>query len=206
MKEKRRTQTAIESFCGTMCILLRRNAPDIFVLTKMPNASRMRAQSAMEYLVTYGWALLALFAVLAILISSGAFSTSNFTNPECTFQPDLPCNSFILYKNSSSGTARLIFNITNGLGFNMSIGNITYSVVDMGDAGKHEYTDLFSPQVGMRPGASYSFSHDFTGPKQPNARDFRTVYVSITYSNCRFASCSGNYTTSGRVSAIVESG
>jgi len=181
-----RAQSAIESFCGK-------------------TAGRLLGQSAMEYLVTYGWALLALFAVLAILISSGAFSASNFTNPECTFQPDLPCNSFILYK-TASGSTKLAFNITNGLGFNMSINNITYTAVDMGGPGKQEYHYVPSSRIGMAPGASYGFEYDFIGAKQPTLRDFRTVYVSISYSNCRFAACSGNYTTSGRVSAVVEAG
>ena len=43
-------------------------------------AGRLKAQAAMEYLVTYGWALLILFVVVAYLLTSGAFSANSFAS------------------------------------------------------------------------------------------------------------------------------
>jgi hypothetical protein len=37
-----------------------------------------KAQSAMEYLMTYGWAILVIAVVLGVLYSLGIFSPSNF--------------------------------------------------------------------------------------------------------------------------------
>ncbi len=42
-------------------------------------SSKTQAQSAMEYLMTYGWAILIIAIVLGALFSLGVFSSSNFT-------------------------------------------------------------------------------------------------------------------------------
>jgi hypothetical protein len=168
-----------------------------------------RGQAAMEYLVTYGWAILALLFVVAFLISTGAFSASNFASPECTFQPDLPCSPFILYK--SGADTVLAFNLTNGLGFPINITNVTYTATDMGTAGRQIYQ---APDTGFTrntipSGGKFGISHTFSAVangRQPSARDFRTVLVSITYQNCRFNTCTNTYTTSGRIAAAVEAG
>jgi hypothetical protein len=161
----------------------------------------------MEYLVTYGWALLALLFVIALLIGSGAFSISNFTMPECTFQPDLPCSSFIIYKeNAPSGVQTVIaFNITNGLGFPMNITNITYSFAGWGSPGTITADASPPSPILVGPGESVAFSYNFTGANQPSERDFKTAYVYLAYYNCRSSSpCSGPYITFGRISSIVE--
>ena len=169
--------------------------------------AKTRAQAAMEYLVTYGWALLALFLVIAFLISSGAFSSSSFSVQECTFQPDLPCPSFILYKNSSAliPTTTLQFSVANGLGFQVNITNVSYITTDLGEQGRRTWvgTPLPTPSY-LSSGKRANFTADFIGPKQPYERDFKTIIVTLTYYNCRNLPCSGPYTTSGRISTIVE--
>ncbi|MGC8572244.1 MAG: hypothetical protein ACP5LH_03120, partial [Candidatus Micrarchaeia archaeon] len=44
---------------------------------------RERAQSAMEYLMTYGWAILIIAIVLAILFKLGVFSGASLTGTSC---------------------------------------------------------------------------------------------------------------------------
>ncbi|MCX8195375.1 MAG: hypothetical protein N3G22_04705, partial [Candidatus Micrarchaeota archaeon] len=92
-----------------------------------------RGQAAMEYLVTYGWALLALILVIALLYASGAFSSSAFLQPECTFQPDLPCSPYIIYTTTLSSGAKatmLHYTLTNNLGFPIKIVEVNYTVRD----------------------------------------------------------------------------
>ncbi|MEM4634216.1 MAG: hypothetical protein QW275_03615 [Candidatus Anstonellaceae archaeon] len=167
-----------------------------------------KAQAAMEYLVTYGWALLALFIVVAFLISSGAFSTSAFSVQECIFQPDLPCTSFILYKDGSGGASqtKLRFTLVNGLGFPMNISNVTYTTSDLGESGRKDWVGAIPSPQYVPSGMRSNFSIDFPGPKQPHARQFKTIFVNLSYYSCRNLPCSGPYTTSGRISAIVEEG
>jgi len=162
----------------------------------------------MEYLVTYGWALLALFFVIALLIGSGAFSVNNFSSQECVFQPDIPCSSFIIYKENNPSTGDLqtviAFNISNGLGFPINITNLSYSASGWGGSGVTVFEGPLSP-VNLASGQSAAFSYNVTGSSQPSERDFKTVFVKLTYYNCKVpADCTGPYVTTGRISSTVE--
>jgi len=170
----------------------------------MAMAGAFRAQAAMEYLVTYGWALLALFVVVAYLLSTGAFSANSFAAQECVFQPDLPCASYVLYRDAASGSTILKFSLTNGLGFPINVTRMNYSVVGIGvGSGKNIYAGSV-PSQAVPSGSRMNFTQEFAGPFQPSARDFKTVQVALEYQNCRNTPCSGPYVTSGRISAIIE--
>ena len=167
-------------------------------------------QAAMEYLVTYGWALLALFFVIALLFGSGAFSVNNFSSPECTFQPDIPCSSYIIYReNGPTGDIQSViaFNISNGLGFPINITNVTYTATGWGGPG---VLVLVSPplNVPMKSGDYEAFNYTITDPSsQPADKDFKTVFVQLTFYNCKVpANCTGPYVTSGRISSPIEKG
>ena len=146
-------QAAIESSCGS-------------------TACRLRAQAAMEYLVTYGWALLVLFVVVAYLLTSGAFSASSFAAQECVFQPDLHCSPFVLY--TESGATVLQFTITNGLGFPIKISGINYTTTGIGASGRKVYPGSV-PGNAIPSGARMNFTGTFPGSPQPSANDFRTT-------------------------------
>ena len=53
--------------------------------------SRLAAQSAMEYLMTYGWAILIIAVVLAALFELGVFNGSNLTPQACITQAGFVC-------------------------------------------------------------------------------------------------------------------
>jgi hypothetical protein len=46
-----------------------------------------KSQSAMEYLTTYGWALLIIALALASLFYLGLFNQGGIVNNECIFHP-----------------------------------------------------------------------------------------------------------------------
>jgi hypothetical protein len=157
----------------------------------------------MEYLVTYGWALLVLFVVIAYLLTSGAFSASSFAAQECVLQPDLPCSPFVLYKDGAN--TDLKFTITNGLGFPINISSINYTTFGIGSTGRRVYSGV-PPSHIIASGEKVNFTRVFPDDPQPSANDFRTIYVEISYYNCKNSPCSGPapYVTSGRISAVVQ--
>jgi hypothetical protein len=163
-----------------------------------------RGQVAMEYLVTYGWALLALVAVLGILFASGLFSASNFATQECVFQPDLPCNTFIFYQSTSnpSTSSTLEFRVTNGLGYPINITEITYTATDLGTSGRTSNT--FSIPTSVPSGVSKDFKYVVNGPAQPSIGNVVSILVSLTYKNCKYSPCTGPYNTTGRITATVQ--
>ncbi|MGC9156910.1 MAG: hypothetical protein ACP5GD_01845 [Candidatus Micrarchaeia archaeon] len=52
-----------------------------------------KAQSAMEYLMTYGWAILIIAVVLGALFSLGVFSSSSFLGTACIPQSGYMCSN-----------------------------------------------------------------------------------------------------------------
>jgi hypothetical protein len=73
----------------------------------------MKAQSAMEYLTTYGWAILILAIVVLVIVSSG-FLTQKPADL-CSFQYNFTCTSYYINSNgilNVSITQRTGYNIT----------------------------------------------------------------------------------------------
>ena len=58
-----------------------------------------KLQSAMEYLMTYGWAILIIGVVLAALYELNVFPPSNYVSPICTLPAGFACESSYLYSN-----------------------------------------------------------------------------------------------------------
>jgi hypothetical protein len=87
----------------------------------------MKGQAAIEYLMTYGWALLALTILLALLLTSGIFSPSYLVSEECNLGPNLPCK-FILYE--EKGDMKIAMNITNGFGYRIKLTSISLTSTD----------------------------------------------------------------------------
>ncbi|MGC9099017.1 MAG: hypothetical protein ACP5HW_00500 [Candidatus Micrarchaeia archaeon] len=66
----------------------------------------IKAQSAMEYLMTYGWAILIISVVLGALFSLGVFSGSSMLGTSCIAAPGYLCQNPVL---STSGTLTFLF-------------------------------------------------------------------------------------------------
>ena len=61
---------------------------------------RLKAQSAMEYLMTYGWAILIIAVVLGALFSLGVFSGSSLLGTSCIASPGYYCQNPVLVGNT----------------------------------------------------------------------------------------------------------
>jgi len=69
-----------------------------------------RAQSAMEYLITYSWAIIIISVTLAALYALGVFNPNNFVTNQCTFPADFGCLSGFIYS-SGPNAGNFVFNI-----------------------------------------------------------------------------------------------
>ena len=83
-----------------------------------------KAQAAMEFLMTYGWAILIVLLAIAALAYFGVLNPGRFMSSSCVFnQPGLSCIEFKV--DGNTGNITLV--MQNGMGqdlnsFNMSIG------------------------------------------------------------------------------------
>ena len=72
---------------------------------------RMKSQSAMEYLMTYGWAVLIIGVVLAALMNLGVFNSTSITGTSCTASPGFTCQNPTMITN---GTLTFLFGQATG--------------------------------------------------------------------------------------------
>ncbi len=81
---------------------------------------RKKAQSAMEYLMTYGWAILIIAVVLVALFSLGVFKPS--VSNSCVGQPGFVCENAAV----SHTTGNLIVTVGQVTGTNWAAANIEF--------------------------------------------------------------------------------
>ena len=78
-----------------------------------------KSQAAMEFLMTYGWAILVVLAAIAALAYFGVLSPEKFLPEKCILQPGIACVSHKVEP------AQVTLVISNGLGRTMIIDSIT---------------------------------------------------------------------------------
>ncbi|VVC04463.1 Uncharacterised protein [Candidatus Burarchaeum australiense] len=74
-----------------------------------------RAQAAMEFLTTYGWAILVIVLVLTALTWLGVFSPWTNVPSRCTFEAGVQCNSFNYMSPDGTTVSLSQLRITNRL-------------------------------------------------------------------------------------------
>jgi len=82
-----------------------------------------KGQAAMEYLTTYGWAILILVIVMGALLYLGVFNASGRVPERCSLPAGMSCGS-ILLKTASSSSNDIQFSsmtITNNMGERIQI-------------------------------------------------------------------------------------
>ena len=176
-----------------------------------------RGQIAMEYLATYGWALFAMFAVIAILVASGMLGAGRYGSEECTFAPNLPCNNAYFVRGASDTEMTMHLNITNTQGFPMYITDCYYRPVggvELQQLGGDPACDL-KRITGQGESLQYDVPLSTNSPIRQS--EVRRVYVTYTFKNCQDApapdpatSCFADdvayprHNTSGLIVAIVR--
>ncbi len=166
-----------------------------------------KGQAAAEYLVTYGWALLLLVAVIAVILSTGVFNPSYFISEECVLQPDIACTGHQMYR--SGGDTVLLIRVENRLGYEMELDKVRVTTTDLGQAGTYTWTE----NVGRKllPGQNATVEFKFRGAEQPPVGSMERVSLSLDYYSCAREvdpGCEGHsapHTISGRVTARIES-
>jgi len=81
---------------------------------------RNRGQAAIEFLVTYGWAILGVLIVISMLGYFGIFNTQRYVNDVCYFGDQMTCEDYILYNDSWTNVT-----LRNNFGVAVSINGVT---------------------------------------------------------------------------------
>ena len=91
--------------------------------------SQKKAQAAMEFLMTYGWALLVVLIAIGALAFFGVLNPSRFLPNSCTLAPGFACTDF---KADATGE-EIIIVLQNGLG--EALNDVTLELDNLNGAG-----------------------------------------------------------------------
>lgn len=87
----------------------------------------VKGQAMVEFLTTYGWAILALLLVVGALLASGLLTPNFLTAEECTFGTNILCN-FALYNEGPA--TKVGMELTNGFPYKIKITEIQLTTSD----------------------------------------------------------------------------
>ncbi len=85
-----------------------------------------KGQAAMEFLMTYGWAILVVLIAIGALAYFGVLNPSRFLPRSCTLMPGLDCPTSDLKIQASDNTVH--FKIRNGIGENIDFSALNMDV------------------------------------------------------------------------------
>ncbi|MCD4759655.1 hypothetical protein K8R33_02115 [archaeon] len=99
-----------------------------------------KGQAAMEFLMTYGWAILVVLIAIGALAYFGVLNPSKFLPESCTIGPGIGCDDFKIVED---GTTTLL--IRNGMGEGLTAVTVTLEAactgsVTIADGAQETYT------------------------------------------------------------------
>ena len=141
------------------------------------------AQAAMEFLMTYGWAILVVIITIAALGYFGVVNPGKFLPKTCTFVPGLACNGFVVDEYFTTIV------LQNSLGKDITITKVNITGTEL--------TGLYQGEREIKNGKETRFSIKHP-PKKISQRAKAEVH--ITYQTKDLL----NHTVIGDVSSPIE--
>jgi hypothetical protein len=81
-----------------------------------------RAQAAMEFLMTYGWAILVVLAAIGALAYFGILSPGNLLPQKCEFQAGMDCTE---HPDASEAAGTITFPLVNSMGYRIRVDSVS---------------------------------------------------------------------------------
>src|SRR3989344_2105316 len=91
-----------------------------------------KGQAAMEFLMTYGWAILVVLIAIGALVYFGVLSPERFIQDNCTLTPPLSCSQLGDFVATATAASNVKFQVQNGAGSTVTVNQITLTETDGG--------------------------------------------------------------------------
>lgn len=147
-----------------------------------------------EYLMTYGWAILALILVFAALLGSGVLNPNFLVSEECTFGTNLQCQSVLV---NSGGPSTLMLDVFNGFPYKINITGVTIVTQD----GTQKVVWSSGSSMMLESGTNKTIKGTLSGASVPSG-SVKHFWGNITYISCapELGGCNGNpHVITGRI-------
>ena len=89
-----------------------------------------KGQAAMEFLMTYGWAILVVLIAIGALVYFGVLSPDKFIQDNCTLTPPLSCSQLGDFVALTADASNIKLQVQNGAGSAMTIGSVILTETD----------------------------------------------------------------------------
>ena len=164
------------------------------VMTDRPG--HKKGQAALEYFVTYGWALILVLGIIALLYAY-VFKPEFYVVESCNMAPGLECNYFMLQKSLSSDEMILNLSLKSEADFAIDLQEINITATNFIEPGEKTYTwhkvggmdvcdtncSATVPQmyIGERGDINATFKFDLNGNPPPKPATLQRMKLSILY-------------------------
>jgi len=160
----------------------------------------MKGQSAVEYVMTYGWAILALILITGFLFASGILNPNYVITEECNLGSNLPCQAVVFNRD---GATTMLLRVYNGFPYAVKLSSVEVTLKDTGES----FTG-FDGGVLLESGGEHTYDAGISGPAL-TVGEVKRFSAVVTYVSCApEVSTDGcgtsEHTISGRIVAIVN--
>lgn len=164
-----------------------------------------KAQGALEFLMTYGWAFLVILIMIGALAYFGVLSPSKFLPERCTLTTGLTCEDYKLT------TTTVDLKVRNNMGMTITVSD--FSMTDAngqfmcgfytGDDGTNPAVDYPDNSINVSDGATFDLSGtDCSGGGIAVGSKFKSL-PTVTYFDPR-SGASYDHTIEGEVYALAQ--
>ena len=155
-------------------LMVKKN-PKNKTLDSRPSRPKFKAQAAAEYLMTYGWAVLVLVIIVAIIAGGGLISPSMVISEKCELGPNMVCSTQAY---NDGADFYLLMKLQNSFGYKIKIIKMEFKKGN----DEPEITNNFPP-LGLDSGDSQTLEVVFKGYNAP-VNGIVNMDVKLTYVNC----------------------
>ena len=128
---------------------------------------RKKAQAAMEFMMTYGWAIMIVLVTISTLTYFGVFDISRLIPQRCDITSDLRCDDYVFTDSDS----QLKLKIGNSLGYDITINASTVT-----DSSRQELCNMLGNSVAIKHGESGEIFLSCTVSDSILTGDLRIIY------------------------------
>ena len=142
-----------------------------------------KGQAAMEFLMTYGWAILAAIIAIGVLAYFGVFNPSRLAGSAAVLNAPLNAKAFNIINNdltNCAGNDCINIEITHNAGQSITISSASITLTSGGAATCSDVTGL---PIGWQSGTSQTLNFDCGGAGIFAAGDAVAGNVQITYTS-----------------------
>jgi hypothetical protein len=150
-------------------------------------AKERRAQVAMEYLVTYGWALIIILAVIVALYAYGPFRPEFYVTERCDMAPGMSCTAFSLAYTEDGQQINFKLNLNNVMGYKIKANEVNITATNLFGPGQVTKTvQVIQKEGGVVNGDSLRVEYLISPSTQgitPSRNNMYSIKIEMNYTN-----------------------